>query len=261
MRTIGVGIRIDPTEGLSFSGIEEVNSLLNCGGKVTAIEPGNAIMRKLGEGDGNVRLTLSGCDIKVVIDDSAVESSPQTLQHDQLYKEGCDLISPFMKIVNREAHPADSPTARETLQRGIELLNRAISILPSNWSAYWIIGKAHQALGNSEDACNAFGKAYGLHKENADVSREYMIECLKLGRADQGVAAARHAVFLKKDNAGLLANLGLALLIAGKLEEAAATISKAIELAPNDNIARNLKQAIFEVQSGRRSQPTTLADL
>ena len=60
MREIGVGIRIDENEGLSFNGIEEVNGLINRGGIVTSIEPGGAIMRKLGEDDDNVRLMLSG---------------------------------------------------------------------------------------------------------------------------------------------------------------------------------------------------------
>jgi hypothetical protein len=32
-----------------FNGIEQVNAVLNCGGRVVAIEPGGAIMRKLSE--------------------------------------------------------------------------------------------------------------------------------------------------------------------------------------------------------------------
>lgn len=43
MREIGVGIRIDLNEGLFFSCIEEVNGLINLGGKVVSIEPGGAI--------------------------------------------------------------------------------------------------------------------------------------------------------------------------------------------------------------------------
>ena len=78
MREIAVGIRIDMEKGLSFTGIEEVNGLINRGAKVTSIEPAGAVMRKLGEDGDNVRMTLSGCDIKVVLDDSDVESSPQS---------------------------------------------------------------------------------------------------------------------------------------------------------------------------------------
>lgn len=261
MREIGVGIRIDVTEGITFSGIEEVNGLLNRGGKVKSIEPGSAIMRRLGEDGENVRLTLSGCEIKVIVDDSEVESSPKSLEHNHLYQEGSGLIWPYIQLIDRESQSVDSQNAHELLQRGIELLYQAIAINPANWSAYWIIGKAQQVLGNSEDACIAFGKSYGLQKGNPDVAREYMFECLNLGWADKGIAAARHAVVLKPEDPGLVANLALALLIGGKLDEAAQTIATALTMAPQDEISRNLKQVIAEVQTGQRAQPVKLSDL
>ena len=261
MREIGVGIRIDVNEGLSFTGIEEVNGLINRGGKVTSIEPGGAIMRKLGEDEENVRLTLSGCEMKVMVDDSDAESSPQTLEHNRLYQEGSDAISPYMQLVNRDSQTAETQKANEELNRGIDLLNQAISINPANWSAYWIIGKAHQSLGNSEDACDAFGKSHGLQKGNADVAREYMFECLNLGRADKGIVAARHAVTIKPDDAGLMANLSLALFIGGKLDDASEAVAKALVMAPDDEISRKLKGMIADVQAGRKTQPSKLADL
>jgi tetratricopeptide (TPR) repeat protein len=261
MREVGVGIRIDVNEGISFGGIDEVNGLINRGGKVISIEPGGAIMRKLGEGDGKVSLTLSGCEIKVIVDDSDVESSPKTLQHNRLYKEGSDLIWPYVQLIDRNSQSADSQKARQHIQHGIELLDQAVSINPANWSAHWIIGKAQQALGNSEEACKAFGKSYELQKGNADVAREYMFECLKLGRAEKGIAAARHAVTLEPNDAGLVSNLALALLIGGKLDEAAETVANALSMAPGDEISDNLKQIIAEVQAGRRPQPSKLTDL
>ena len=261
MREIGVGIRIDVDEGLAFSGIEEVNGLINRGCKVVSIEPGGAIMRKLGENDDNVRLTLSGCEMKVIVDDSGVESSPQTLEHNRLYKEGSDLVSPYMQLVNRGSKPAGSHAAREELERGIDLLEQAISIDPANWAAHWIVGKAHQALGDSENACDSFGASYALHQGNADIAREYMFECLNLGHADKGLMAARHAVSLKPEDAGLIANLALALLIGGKLHEASETLAKALTLSPNDEICQKLQQMIADVKSGRKSQPTKMADL
>ncbi len=261
MKEVRVGIRIDLNEGLSFSGIEEVNGLINRGGKVTAIEPGGAIMRKLGEDESNVRLTLSGCEMNVLVDDTGVDASPQTLEHNRLYKEGSDLISPYMQLVGVDSKSADSQTARNDLQRGIELLNQAISIDPANWAAYWIIGKAQQALGDSEQACDAFGASYRLHKGNADVAREYMFECLNLGRAEKGIPAARHAAALKPDDAGLLANLALALFMGGKLDEACETVAKALTMAPADEISRNLQDMIADVRAGCRPQPSKMSDL
>jgi hypothetical protein len=70
MREIEVGIRVDKHEGLWFFGTDEVNDLLRRGGRVVAIEPGGAIMRKLGEDAENVRLTLSGFSLKVKIEEA-----------------------------------------------------------------------------------------------------------------------------------------------------------------------------------------------
>jgi hypothetical protein len=70
MREIEVGIRIDLHEGIAFFGTEEVNELIRQGKRIVAIEPGGAIMRKLGEEGGNVSLTLSGFSLKVKIEDA-----------------------------------------------------------------------------------------------------------------------------------------------------------------------------------------------
>ena len=261
MREIGVGIRIDISEGLSFSGIEEVNALIICGGKVTSIEPVGAVMRKLGDDCENVRLTLSGCEMKVIVDDSGVDSSPESIEHNRLYQLGNELIAPYLQLVNRKSESTDSQQAMANLDRGIAILRQALSINPANWAAYWIIGKAYQSLSKSEQACEAFGKSYGLQKGNADVAREYMFECLKLGRTDKAIAAARHSVALKPNDAGLVANLALALLIGAKLDEAAETIARALTLSPNDEISHSLKNRIRDVQTGRKPQPNSLVDL
>jgi hypothetical protein len=75
MREISIGIRIDMQEGLSFYGLEEVNALINCGGRVTSIEAGGVLMQELREDGEEVHLTLSGCEMKVLVDDSGVELS------------------------------------------------------------------------------------------------------------------------------------------------------------------------------------------
>ena len=63
-----VGVRITKETGLAFFGVDEVNAALREGKKVTAIEPGDAIFQKVAEDQENVRLTLSGFTIKVVVE-------------------------------------------------------------------------------------------------------------------------------------------------------------------------------------------------
>ena len=63
-----LGIRIDPTEGVAFFGIDDVNRQLRAGRTVKEIRPGGAVMKKVGEGTETVTLTLAGCDIQVVFE-------------------------------------------------------------------------------------------------------------------------------------------------------------------------------------------------
>jgi tetratricopeptide (TPR) repeat protein len=181
--------------------------------------------------------------------------------HDRIYQEACDLISPYMRLHGREAPPAATRQARKDLDRGISLLLRVVEMNPRNWAAYWVMGKAHQALGQPEQACDAFGASFGIEHNNPDVAREYMCECLDLGRAAEGIFAAEHAVALKPTDAGLIANLAIAYLIDARVDDALATVNKSLALAPNDEITQSVKQIILDVQSGRRPQPRSGREL
>lgn len=66
--TLIVGIRIMKEAGLSFFGVDEVNAALKEGKQVTALEPGNALFQKEAEDGEDVRLTLSGFTIKVIVE-------------------------------------------------------------------------------------------------------------------------------------------------------------------------------------------------
>ncbi|QDT89646.1 tetratricopeptide repeat protein [Gimesia algae] len=258
-----VGVRVDPAEGLLSTGMDEVNGLINRGGKVVSIEGGGAVLRKLNKDDtsDDPVMTLSGCDMKVVIDMTEFGSNAASQEHDRLYQEGLELINPYIFIVGREHEPADTEAARDDLAQGKELFRQALEIDPGNGAAWWIIGKAEQVLEDTEAACDAFRKAYQLIQNNPDAAREYMFECLKLGRTKQAIEAARHARKLKPEDMGLVANLALALMIGGELEEAADTIEIALAGAPDDPINVNLQQRIAEIRAGNQPQPQNLADL
>lgn len=263
LRVIGVGVRIDLDEGISATGMEKVNGLINRGGKVISIDVGGAVLRNLNKNDTseNPSMTFCGCEIKVTIDVSGLATSPVAEEHDRLYQEGLDLINPYMHIVGRDHQSADTEKAHDELSRGKDLLQQVLKINPGNGSAWWIIGKAEQVLKDTEAACDAFRKAYQLRNDNADTAREYMFECLKLGRTKQAIAAARHARELKPNDMGLVANLGLALMIGGELEEAAETIEVALAGAPDDPISQKLKQRIADIRAGIKPQPHNLGDL
>ncbi len=64
-----VGVRITKESGLSFFGLDEVNAALKLGKRVTALEPDGALFQQIIDEKDNVRHTLSGFTMKVIIED------------------------------------------------------------------------------------------------------------------------------------------------------------------------------------------------
>lgn len=88
-----------------------------------------------------------------------------------------------------------------------------------------------------------------------------MFECLELGRNDEAVSAAEHAVSVSNNDAGLHANLALAYTMAARIPDARTSIRTALEKDPTDSISKSLSRVIEEIATGKRRQPRTLAEV
>jgi hypothetical protein len=82
--------------------------------------------------------------------DAPIPVIRSTEEHNRLYKQGTDLISPYMRLHGVPEKSSQTPAAQQDIRRGIALLQAVTSYAPSNWNAYWIVGKAYQALGETE---------------------------------------------------------------------------------------------------------------
>jgi tetratricopeptide (TPR) repeat protein len=182
-------------------------------------------------------------------------------EHNQYVKQAGDLITPYMRIQGVPEKPTNSGKARADINRGMVLLQAVLVYNPTNWSSWWVLGKAHQALGEAEKACDAFGKSYAIQKENPDVAREYMFECLEIGRIVEAISAAEHAVILSPQDAGLYANLALAYTLASRITDAQSAIGKSLQIDPNDKISLTLRRIVREIADGKRKQPRTMREL
>jgi tetratricopeptide (TPR) repeat protein len=140
-------------------------------------------------------------------------------RHDQAYKRAIALIHPHMRLHGRIA-PVDGRAAKD-LREGVGYLDVVVGLKPDNWAASWVRGKAQQALNEHEAAYDSFRRAYEIDESNPDVGRELAAECLETGRASEAVRIAQALTARAPKDAGLLANLALAHLINGQLDEAA----------------------------------------
>jgi tetratricopeptide (TPR) repeat protein len=178
-------------------------------------------------------------------------------KHDEYYQKGFACIDPYVQLHGR---PSRRPNI-DKIKEGINYLDAVTKINPDNWAAFWLKGKAHQALGYSGSAYIEFKKAFDIEKENADVARELMIEALNLGKGEEGVEIGKHALSLNPNNPGLMGNLGLAYLVNGEIDNAENIVEEAISIDPQDAINKQILNIIREVKSGKRPQPKKYSDL
>lgn len=181
--------------------------------------------------------------------------------HNRLFQEGSLLIAPYAKLHDAPSRSPEGEDAARDIREGFSRLRQVLAMNPGNWAAHWMMGKGHQALGDHAQAFVSFQASWDLHKGNPDVARELMLECLHLGKGPEGVAVAEQALKLAPEDAGLVANHALALLVDGRLGEAERRIADAIALAPGDDVSVNLRRVIAEVRAGTRPQPRTFGDL
>ncbi|MAS94025.1 MAG: hypothetical protein CMO55_12590 [Verrucomicrobiales bacterium] len=202
--------------------------------------------------------SLFGCNK----DDSA-ELSPVVVtnedEHNMIYERGCKLIYPHMQLLDRA--PKVNRKVKQQVSRGIADLDAVTAYKPENWAAYWIKGKGYQVLGDAQAANAEFKASFAIQKENPDVAREYASTCLDLGQAGEAARATEHAIKLTPDDAGLYANLALALLIDGKHTEAREAVSRSLQMAPGDKISQAVLTLVDDVISGKKPQPNNMADL
>ena len=209
----------------------------------------------------SIIVSLTGCSRSQQVTAITVAPVTNDKEHDLYFQEGGDLIKPYMLLADVPSKSASSNEAKANINRGIALLNAVVAYNATNWAAWWEMGKGYQALKETDKACDAFGKSYSIQRENPDVAREYMITCLDLGRNQEAVLVADHAVRLAPNDAGLNANLALAYTLNGQLKDAQSAINKSLQIDPKDQISLTLSNVIQEVTNGRRPQPHKMGDL
>jgi len=172
--------------------------------------------------------------------------------HNPYYLKGTKLINPYIVLSNKL--PVIDKTAEKNIIEGVRYLDAVTQINPNNFAAYWFKGKGYQALKQHDSAYKQFDKSFAINKEDPNVARELMLECLSLGKGKEAVEISLHTLTVDGTDAGLLANLALAYIINDNLDLAESTIEKAILANPSDKINLNVKRMLEEVIAGKRTR-------
>ncbi len=180
--------------------------------------------------------------------------------HNKYFEQGSQLIEPYVLRAGRSRRGTLDTKAKEKIAEGISFLKKAIAINRENWSAYWVIGKGYQVLGEHDNARRSFRSAYVRMSSDPNVAREYMIECINTGEFKKGIYVGEKASELSPTDSGLKANLSIALLLNKNVDEALEVAKKSLAANPSDAITQQIVQVIEDIKSGKSAQPQSMAE-
>src|SRR4051812_3980231 len=103
----------------------------------------------------------------------------------ELYKEAAERLYPYFRLVGRDHADASTPEGERDIREGIRKLEAVVDVVPGNWPAFWMMGKAYEALRRTDDEYECFKRAYELNPRHPDVAREFMRACLQLGKGEE----------------------------------------------------------------------------
>ncbi len=127
-------------------------------------------------------------------------------RHDELYRQGRQLIEGLILLDNRVPAPLD-PRQRQRLENAISLFAEVVRINPGNWAAMWYVGKIYQRLEEFEEGLAWYCAPDRLNPEQSDIAREAAIAAMDLGRPEEAIPFCETAIEAKPDDPGLQANL------------------------------------------------------
>jgi tetratricopeptide (TPR) repeat protein len=181
-------------------------------------------------------------------------------RHNALYRRAYSLIRPHIFIDGESRSARPGWFARRHLRKGIALLHRALRINPNSWQSRFWVAKALQRLGDHRESMSWFSDALRLDEANSNIAKEAVVEALQVGDYKVALALVRPAAQQNPDDAALQHNLGLALLLCGRVADAHQAFTRAAA-QQSDQLTARLVTLTELVLRGERPCPRTLNDM
>ena len=207
-------------------------------------------------------LLLSSAVLTYAQDQSDGFLAPSDLTEKQIddfnkkWKKAYELSKDYMFLSDQKHKKAD----RKQLEKAIKLYKGGLKIVPDHWASYFLMGKTYQALGEHNDAYDAFSKAYTINPDHKDVLNEYMIEAMETSKFDEAVNLLEANQHRWPDDVGIRGNYAFALLLAGQTDKSIEALLAVEKLWPNDPITKRVMSMALKIQSGQVPQPKTLEE-
>ena len=148
----------------------------------------------------------------------------------------------------------DTKSPRETIERGIELAQKALAMDDSIAFAHTVLCYLYQDKGEYDKAMAEGERAVALDPGGASALNSYANSLRAAGRPEEAIPFYQKAIRLSPVGASVLyRDFGAALRSTGRFEEAVSAYKKAIQLAPDDMLA-HVHLAITYIMMGREKE-------
>jgi len=139
-------------------------------------------------------------------------------------------------------------------EEAVEPLQRLVAIQPDNAEARSLLGAALLILRRTDDAVEALRQAVALDPTPSRLANVGLALSMA-GRGDEAIATLMEGVRDHPDHAGLWNNLGIALASAGRLSEARDALRRALEIDPDARDARANLADVEALLGGSNAPP------
>lgn len=154
-------------------------------------------------------------------------------------------------------------------EKALEAFKQALQIDPEFAEAHFRLGLTHDALGQSDEAQQAYKTAIEkykkqLAKNDDDPEAHYNLGQAYAGRSlySEAVTEYRKATKLKSDDTDIYYDLGEALTKLARYDEAVAAFSKALDIDPENYRAEDsleeARDGVKRIRAGKKHQETLL---
>lgn len=142
--------------------------------------------------------------------------------------------------------------AREgDLQQARDALARLVEQHADLWEAHFGLGVAARRAGDPGGSETPLRRALELWPHQPDVLHEFGVALLLQGRLDEAAQRLDEAVRERPDDPGYLADAGFAYLVAGNLVAARSRLERARKLDPEDEITKKYLEELEKREAGR----------
>jgi tetratricopeptide (TPR) repeat protein len=191
---------------------------------------------------------------------TAAVSEEDAARAQELYEQAVGLIRDLIVPDVHSAAPLDV-TDKYACEHAIPLLTEVVQLFPLNWQSMWLLGKIYQRMGDNGKGLEWFSRAHRVAPAEPDAAREAAISCMELGQPQEAIGYCQRAIEANPRDAGLRANLALALLFSERPEDARKSIHESLSMNPRDEVSARIGEIVDEVLAGTRPCPKHIRDL